>query len=94
MKDIIINCKECGARIPPELIKKLMNNESIYCERCGIENLPIDFNLQDLKEHLKSKTLNNYKEILKTSGNRFFTMMKSKINEIKEDIELKLKKID
>jgi len=71
-------CKECGWLIPQELIEKLSNGESIYCEDCGAdigliesepeEEKPIPHANEKLKKaysNMKSKTFNFKTKVIK-----------------------------
>ena len=61
-------CIECGWTFPEELIEKLSNGESIYCEECGAEN--------DLNAYIT-----NQDEPIPKSNEKFkkaYTTMKSK----------------
>ena len=71
-------CIECGWTIPEELVEKLSNGESIYCEVCGSEigliepkteqeqALPLgNEKLKKAYSTMKSKTFNFKTKVLK-----------------------------
>ncbi len=80
----ILNCPECGARLPEDLVNSLMEDHSVYCEQCGFENKASDFDIQKLKEYYKAKNAPDYKKVIKQTGKRLINMVKSKIRDVKE----------
>ncbi|MBD3255943.1 MAG: hypothetical protein GF383_12675 [Candidatus Lokiarchaeota archaeon] len=60
----LFRCEECGADIPPELIKELKYGKTIYCENCGKEFNTNLLNIAHPKEHskeqLKKKSIKIY----------------------------------
>lgn len=84
-KTLIVNCIECGALLPKDLVDQLIQGHVVYCEQCGFENRASDFNIQQLKEYYKSSTSTDYKDILKSTGKRFIGLVRSKIKDIKEE---------
>lgn len=33
-----VRCKKCNQKFPRELVKKMLNGNEVYCEKCGAKN--------------------------------------------------------
>ncbi len=84
-EEIILYCIECGARLQEDLITYLREGKMVYCEQCGFENKPSDFNLKIIPKVNASKTPKDLKTLIKATGNRLLKKVKTKINEMREE---------
>lgn len=76
-----IVCLECGWYIPDELFAKLLDQDHIYCEKCGAEIYKKDYNIQ--VSQYKSK------QTQKALVESLLTIAKKKSAEYKQKLKLK-----
>ena len=73
-----VQCPECGWNLPMELVKKLLETSSVYCEKCGMEIRRADFNEAELRDNLK--TLLN---TVRKGSSKLFSKLKKKIKDFR-----------
>ncbi len=87
-----MECKECGWNIPEELIDFLIQEGTIYCERCGAINTRNDFNLKIETLESEKNLSTNLREMLLTAKNKSVAYTKKKLKERMDKIKEKKKK--
>lgn len=85
-----IVCLECGWNIPDELFAQLLDQDYIYCEKCGAEIYKKDYNIQvsEYKSKQKQKVLvESLLKIAKKKSAEYKQKLQSKWQDFKEKHE-------
>jgi len=87
-----LECIECSANIPVELIETIIKEGFVYCEKCGAKNKKEDFNIQLTPQQLDKLSPKNLREMLLTAKNKSIAYTKKKLSESFQKIKDKKKK--
>ena len=82
--EIIFTCKECDWEIPEDLIKRLIDGETGFCEKCGLRIFKKDYNFHELTRKKQSDLIKNRVNIIKSKGKKAYKRVQSKLKDMKD----------